>query len=213
MAGLSIKSFLSKTFWSSKDDWQERMNEIRRKDIINLEEAAFYLGFDPKVIAEEARAGHLPAGEIAGQWRFNRWALIEYFALSHTHETQNAAVFCDLEVVAQFLRDVAKGEKGFDSINLSGANLSGKDLSKVILGNVNLSYADLSGANLQEAELQYTSLFKADLSGTNLTYAELEGADLCEANLSNATLVGTNLEGANLRGVDISGAKFYGVLF
>jgi hypothetical protein len=202
MIGLSIKNFLPKTLWLSSSNWQKRMDKIRRKDIITLEEAAFYLGFEPRVIAEEARAGHLPAGEIAGQWRFNRWALIEYFALSHTHETQNAAVFCDLEVVAQFLRDVAKGEKGFDSINLSGANLSRKDLSKVILGKANLSYADLSEADLQEAELQHTSLFKADLRGANLTYAELEGADLGEANLSNATLI-----------VDISGAKFHDVLF
>jgi hypothetical protein len=213
MNGLSLRKLLPTLSWFSKSAWQNKMNEIRRKDIIDLEEAAFYLSFEPKVIAEEARSGHLPAGKIGGQWRFNRWALIEYFAISHNHETRNSTIFSDPGVVLQFLKDVTGGKKIFDSINLCGANLSGKDLSKIVLKNVNLSYADLSEANLQEAELPYSCLFKADLKGADLTYAELECADLCEANLSNATLVGTNLEGANLRGVDISGAKFHNVIF
>ena len=212
MSGLSIKSLWPKISRPFRNESTNRINEIRLKDIITLDEAAIYLGFEPKVIAEEARAGHLPAGQIAGQWRFNRWALIEYFALPHTHELKTAAVFCQLEDVAQFLREVAQGETMFDSINLCGANLSGADLSKVVFNRVNLSYADLSHATLQEVELQDTTLYKANLSGANLTYAELEGADLGEANLSNATLVGTNLEGANLRGVDISGARFQDVI-
>ena len=81
--------------------------------------------------------------------------------------------------------------------NLSGADLSGADLSEA-----NLSGADLSGANLSEANLSGADLFGANLSGANLSGANLRGADLNGANLN-----GANLRGANLRGADLNGAN------
>ena len=51
-----------------------------------------------------------------------------------------------------------RGEDGGERANLSGANLSGADLS----------WANLSGANLSGADLSWANLSGADLSGANL---------------------------------------------
>lgn len=69
-----------------------------------------------------------------------------------------------------------------------GANLGGKDLSRV-----NLRDANLERANLERALL---------------TEANLEAANLANANLKNAVLVGANLRGANLHGATLTGADF-----
>ena len=66
---------------------------------------------------------------------------------------------------------------------LSGANLSGADLSRANLLGANLSMANLSRANLSRADLS-----GADLSRANLLGADLSGADLSVANLSGADL-------------------------
>ncbi|GHO98878.1 hypothetical protein KSF_089260 [Reticulibacter mediterranei] len=121
--------------------------------------------------------------------------------------------------------------------NLSGADLSGADLSE----------ANLSGADLSEANLIGTDLRYADLTLTNLTGATLRGVISIEtneagsfyrkaygsritsikfsrrwspgsdnrrvtnakANLSGASLGGANLSGVDLSGVDLSGAYLH----
>jgi len=100
------------------------------------------------------------------------------------------------------------------SPDLSGANLSGIDLSYTNLVSVNLSeailigailtraklsWANLTKANLSEAILTGTKLFKANLSGTILTKANLSEGGLCSVNLSEADLTGTNLSEGDLR--------------
>ena len=104
--------------------------------------------------------------------------------------------------------------------HLSGANLSGADLSKAHLPGANLSGADLSkahlpGANLSEAHLSGANLSGADLSkahlpGANLSEANLSWANLSEAHLSGADLSGANLSGADLSGADLSEADLFG---
>ena len=100
----------------------------------------------------------------------------------------------------------AAGQRDFPNLNLSGA-----DLSHIVLSGANLSGADLSDANLSQAKLD-----NCDLSQSNLSQAILETADLTQANLSHtnfsqaqlkgAILSRTNLTEANLRGSDLSWA-------
>ena len=91
----------------------------------------------------------------------------------------------NLKMILDKHRKWLKNEPGGVRANLSGANLSGADLS----------YADLSGANLRGADLSY-----ADLSGANLRGADLSYADLSDANLRGADLSYANPSGANLSG-------------
>ncbi len=103
------------------------------------------------------------------------------------------------------------------SLDLSGANLSGvilyeADLSGVNLSGANLHVADLSGANLPKANLSVANLsgallYFANLSGANLYFANLSGAILSGANLHFANLSHANLSDANLHVADLSDAN------
>ena len=113
------------------------------------------------------------------------------------------------------------------TIDLSGANLSGANLFDANLSKGNLIGADLCGANLCEANFSGANLFQAKLSGAALYHANLSGVDLVGANLvgidlvvanlamakliyanlSDAKLIGADLSGANLIGADLSGAN------
>jgi len=109
------------------------------------------------------------------------------------------------------LREIVLANKA----NLSGADLSGADLSRANLFEADLSGADLSranlyGADLSGANLSGANLYGADLSGANLSGADLSRADLSGANLSGADLSGADLSRANLFGANLSGANLYG---
>ena len=96
-----------------------------------------------------------------------------------------------------------RSEKGGKRAYLSGADLSGADLSYAALSgadlsNADLSYAALRCAALSGADLSYADLSNADLSGADLSYADLRGADLSYADLSNADLSNAYLSGADL---------------
>jgi hypothetical protein len=114
--------------------------------------------------------------------------------------------------------------EGVPVIGLSGADLSGADLSElggggggVLIGDVggpsyyytggsgmtdlsgaDLSSADLSGADLRWAFLQYANLDHANLSNADLRHAYLRDANLSVANLEGATLADNKLRDANL---------------
>jgi len=77
-----------------------------------------------------------------------------------------------------------------EKCDLSGAKLSGRDLS----------YAELASANLSGADLSNATLYSANLSGANLGNANLSGANLYDANLTKADLKGAILGNANLTG-------------
>jgi uncharacterized protein YjbI with pentapeptide repeats len=82
----------------------------------------------------------------------------------------------------QLKQRYASGDRNFQKLDLSGAELSGLDLRD----------ADFSGSDLYGAKLMDSLLNRVDFSDrTNLAYADLSGANLSEANLS-----GANLEGA-----------------
>jgi uncharacterized protein YjbI with pentapeptide repeats len=97
-------------------------------------------------------------------------------------------------------------------LNLRGANLIGADFSKA-----NLSFTDLSGAfltcanlsqaYLSEAKLCKVNLSKADLTKADLSFADLTGATLIEANLNRATLIEASLVSTNLSFADLNRAN------
>lgn len=87
------------------------------------------------------------------------------------------------------LRQLLK-TKSCQECDLSGANLSGLDLS----------FAKLVGADLRGANLTKANLSNADLTRANLTQANFSQANLTQAYLTNANLDRTNLLGALLTG-------------
>jgi len=59
----------------------------------------------------------------------------------------------------------------FDTMDISGANLSYADLTDSSFDEANISYVDFSGANLS-----YVDFYGSDLSGVNFSGADLSGA-------------------------------------
>jgi hypothetical protein len=95
--------------------------------------------------------------------------------------------------------------------DLSGANLSGRDLTcanlrKAKLNGAHLDRASLVGADLTVADLGGAVLSKARLTAANLSAASLSGANLSEAALGFAYLIGANLNTADLTGAYLGGA-------
>ena len=90
-----------------------------------------------------------------------------------------------------------------DKADLSGAYLSGKNLSDtnltgICLPDADLSYVNLFNANLTEALLSGVYFYGADLSYVNFSYANLSHAEFSGSNLTDARLSGANLANADL---------------
>jgi uncharacterized protein YjbI with pentapeptide repeats len=121
-----------------------------------------------------------------------------------------------------------------NNIDLSGANLSGIVLVNALLNGVNLTGANLSKSNLgaafyakgasetsvawSESDTKAASLIKAEmkavnLEGSSLFRTNLEGADLWGANLRNADMYETNLKETNLMYADFTGSMLTNVNF
>jgi uncharacterized protein YjbI with pentapeptide repeats len=84
------------------------------------------------------------------------------------------------------------------SIDCSGQNLHGLDLSNGSHFNVNFSGANLNGANLL---------------GSKFFECEFNGANLNKANLTSVQFFECNLPGANLEGANLTNANFAPALF
>ncbi|CAB3669078.1 DUF2169 family type VI secretion system accessory protein [Achromobacter pestifer] len=80
-----------------------------------------------------------------------------------------------------------KGSRDCRDLNLTGADLSGMDLS-----NVNFQRAILAGATLADARLDGSDLSDAVLAGADLTRASMRGVNLTRANLGRAHCVQTD---------------------
>ena len=87
--------------------------------------------------------------------------------------------------------------------DLSGINLSGRDLRFI-----NLKEATLVGTSFEKSNLRGANLKEANLTRANLRSARLQKANLKEATLREADLTHANLEGANLKEIDCPGCKF-----
>ena len=92
--------------------------------------------------------------------------------------------------------------------DLSGCNLSDRDLAGEDLVGADLSDADLSGTDLRRAELTGADLSGADLRNTNVSDARLGAADLTSADLRDANLDSTILTNADLTRAKVEGATF-----
>lgn len=76
-----------------------------------------------------------------------------------------------------------------------------------------LSGLDLSGKNLAEADLEKANLTGCNLGKANLKDANLKGAQLVKADLREANLKDADLYKADLAGADFTGAKVAGTMF
>jgi len=127
----------------------------------------------------------------------------------------NSCISCDLRRAELINLDLSGAIlTGADLTNafLNDANLSGADLTSAILTGAlligtNMNGADLTGADLTSADLTGANLIGAVLANAILSSADLTGADLTNANLSSAFLIGANLTGANLPGADLTNAN------
>ena len=52
--------------------------DVHSKDVLNAEEAAEFLGFNPYTIREKARLGEIPGRKLGREWRFSRRQLLEW---------------------------------------------------------------------------------------------------------------------------------------
>ena len=81
------------------------------------------------------------------------------------------------------------------------------------ISGANLTGADLTDANLMVANLDGTCLARANLSGARLTCANLSKANLCNSNLTSADLINTYLSHAELTYANFTGAALVGAAF
>lgn len=84
-------------------------------------------------------------------------------------------------------------ETGFGHIDLSYANLRGRDFSSYRLSNI-----IFSGANLEHAIFAQSDLMDTQLDGANLDFADFRAASLRYAKLFGASIKGTNFSRADL---------------
>lgn len=222
---IKLASGFSLTTLQSHQPYKTGLNyqAIQKKDILTLDEAAFYVGIDPATLVEEVKLGHLPGGQLAGQWRFYKWALTQQFAgyqqPDHFEEDisenflEEIPQVCDVKAVSRLLDEYALGERNFSGIDLSWAAMKGVNLPGIDFVEAILKGADLQESNLQGGEFMDATFEGAKLSGANLSNANLEGANLSHADLSQTTLIATNLKGVNLKGTNLSGALLQDAIF
>lgn len=141
-------------------------------------------------------------------WRLNRGAQ-NWNAWRREHER----VCPDLSGADLSRRNV--GRRSLSGADLQGVDLSGADLSSSYLYGADLNGADLSNAGLREVELNGANLSSADLRGADLSGADLSraafrGAKLVQAKLVEAKLIEADLGGANLNSASLNGADLRG---
>ncbi len=56
------------------------------KEILNIDEAALFLGVSAKTFAKVLRDGEIPGRKIGREWKFARRALIEWVASGHSRD-------------------------------------------------------------------------------------------------------------------------------
>ena len=95
-----------------------------------------------------------------------------------------------------------KFESDGPPLDLSGCDLSGQDLSFLLMVDGSFVGTNLSGANLDNAYAGF-----ADLSGANLGGADVSAVDFFESNLTGANFVGAAGSPANFEGSDLTGAN------
>src|SRR5262245_20257543 len=96
-------------------------------------------------------------------------------------------------------------------IDLSGADLSGRNFHRAYLRKANLSGTNFHAAHLCKATLSKANLTEANLCGACIRSAHLREANLSKANLSKADLSYSNLVDADLNDTNLFGCSIYGI--
>lgn len=60
------------------------MTEALAREILNVGQAAEYLGFHADTVREKARLGEIPGRKVGREWRFSRTALLEWLREGET---------------------------------------------------------------------------------------------------------------------------------
>lgn len=66
--------------------------ETASREILNVEQAAEFLGFSPYTIREKARLGEIPGRKLNREWRFSREALLEWIKAGESPRHQGYVV-------------------------------------------------------------------------------------------------------------------------
>jgi Pentapeptide repeats (8 copies) len=117
----------------------------------------------------------------------------------------NKCVGCDLSGADLSRKQLVNAD--LQAANLVGANLAATNLTSAKLGGANLTGANLTSTNLTGAILQAASLIDVNFASTNLTRTDLSYANLVNTNFKSAILTNTDLAGANLALADFTGAN------
>lgn len=123
-------------------------------------------------------------------------------------------------ILARHARWVEAGGQDGERARLEGFDLSGRQLSGVVLTSALLRRVDLSavdaggalfhGADLRNADATGTRFVGADLAVTRLRHARLVACQFAGASLKGADLAGADLSGAQMGDADLSGAILLG---
>ena len=62
--------------------------ETATREVLNAEQAAEFLGFNPYTVREKARLGEIPGRKVGREWRFSRTALLEWLREGETAKRQ-----------------------------------------------------------------------------------------------------------------------------
>lgn len=109
-------------------------------------------------------------------------------------------------VTAAAIRAGLVNEKELSGLNMRGEDLSGAQLTYRNLRGADFSDSDLSGASLQGCDLRAASFSGANLDGTLFFYADVRGADFSGASIINSRFQQARLEGANLKSALFEGS-------
>jgi len=101
----------------------------------------------------------------------------------------------------------------FRKLDLSGANLSGKDMSRALVTDLIATGTNLARANLSSARVISAKLDGADLQGADLTKASISAYAEKGATFAGAKVSGMGLSFFESDGVDMSGIAGDGALF
>lgn len=139
--------------------------------------------------------------EIWNEWLHSKRVIAPLLANPPHHDGARFSVWnfsADLSRVDLSSLDVFNSKRGETVLDLDDADLSG-----AVLSGANLSFVLLRGATLKHAALR----------GASLAFTVLNGANLSGADMSNARMFSAQLRSANLRGADLSHAQLYEVIF
>lgn len=95
----------------------------------------------------------------------------------------------------------------FASVDLSGVELNGANLSQVNAKHTNLNGSKLANARLSWSDFEKGSFVAADLSEATLDGVNAHSADFSNAKLIRASAKGAELIGASFAGADLTGAN------